>query len=529
MDTQKSMFAFIRDELKNRNPEKIYYYGNRIGGDEFLSQVDAVAAFLQKSGIKDGDSVGICLPNIPQAAIALYAVNKIGAIANVMHPKIGAAALKEIVAKTNTKAVFLLDRYLKPHRKMLTGEQITVIYCRMSDYMPGLKKLFRLTEPFLGVEKCVAYRKILREKGAEEFISDGSTPAVYLHSSGTTGAPKTVVLSSYSFNELAANVFDTVKGVCKITEDFGMLMILPLFHGFGLGICVHLALLRARIIMVPLFRARATVRLMKKEPVNVIPGVPGMFRRLYEQKGFHGKFLKNIKLMFCGGDKLSPRLKEDFETRLIKYGCDTPIMEGYGLSEVASVATINVFSPKNGSLGQGIKKVEIKILDGERECAPDECGEILLSSPSIMSGYLDGQNPHIVQRDGKMWLSTGDVGCLDKDGCLFYRERIKRIVKIGGVNIFPQEIEEVALRFSGVKQACAVRIKINGKAAVKLLIVTENHADARFKNALSDFIRAELMPYAVPKIIEETPSIKHNMLGKAEYRYYEELASGNGE
>lgn len=523
MDTRKSMFAFIREEMRNADAEKIYYYGNRIDAGTLLSHIDAVAAFLSKKGVGKGDSVGICLPNIPQAAIALYAVNKIGAVANVMHPKIGSESLKEIAARTKTKALFLFDRFLKPHLSEPMGG-VTVVYCRMSDYMPGIKKLFRFTEPFMGMSECVPFLAALKERGAEEAVSDGTEPAVYLHSSGTTGAPKTVVLSSYAFNELAANVFDSVKDVCRITEDFGVLMILPLFHGFGLGICVHLALVKARVIMVPLFRARATVRLMKREPVNVIPGVPGMFRRLLEQKGFKGEFLKNIKLMFCGGDRLEPRLKRAFEERLVSFGCDTPIMEGYGLSEVASVATINTFAPGNGSLGRGISKVMLKAVKDGGDCVPGETGEIYISSPSVMNGYLGGEDDRVTEADGRRWLATGDVGYLDEDGCLFFRERIKRIAKIGGVNVFPQEIEETAARFRGVKQACAVRTEFNGKAAIKLIIVTENRADGRFKSELSSFIRRELTPYAVPKIIEELPSIRKNALGKSDYRFYETQA-----
>lgn len=512
------MYAFMKDSITRNDQEKIYYYGNRIRAEKLLSDIDATAAFLQKSGIKKGDSVGICLPNIPQAAIALYAVNMIGAVANVIHPKTGSEALKSILKKTKTRVVFLFDRFLKRHIEGNDG--VIFICCRMSDYMKGVKKSLRLTEPAFFKRNIVQWAQVLKNGGAKEYACDGSEAAVYLHSSGTTGEPKTVVLSSYAFNELAVNNYETVKHCCKIDDKISILMILPLFHGFGLGISVHLAMHKGRSIMVPVFRAKSTVNLMRKEEVNVIPGVPGMFRRLYEQKNFKGDFLKNIRLMFCGGDKLDSELKKNFEKRLKEYGCETPIMEGYGLSEAASVVTINVFDPDNGSLGQGINSVKLKVFDGDRECEPYECGEIFINSPSIMIGYLDGSDSKIKDLSDGKWLGSGDVGYLDENGCLYFKERIKRLVKIGGVNVFPAEIEETALKYPHIKRACAVRIKLNGKAAVKLLIVTDVK-DNRMKNSLKEFIARKLTPYAVPKIVDFVKEIKTTELGKADYAYYE--------
>ncbi len=517
MKTETSMYAFMRESITRDTQEKIYYYGNRIRAKEFLANVDAAAAFLQKIGIEKGDSVGICLPNIPQAAIALYAVNKIGAIANVIHPKTGTEALKEIIERTATKAVFIFDRFLKSHTKI---QGVAFIYCRMSDYFKGVKKLFRLIEPVCRGNNRTSWKELLKYSGAQEYVADGRDAAVYLHSSGTTGAPKTVVLSSYAFNELAQNCFDTVKHLCEVKDDISILMVLPLFHGFGLGICVHLAMHKGRSVMIPLFNPKKTVKLMQKEPINVIPGVPGMFRHLYEDKGFKGEFLKNIKLIFCGGDKLPAELKTNFENRLKEYGCLTPIMEGYGMSEVASVATINVFAPDNGSLGQGIKNVKLKIVNDGRECGPYEEGEIYISSPSAMDGYSDGKTT-AVSIDGEKWIPSGDIGYLDENGCLFYKERIKRIAKISGVNVFPAEVEDTALRYKGVKKACVARITYEGKPALKIIVVSDRK-DGRFCDGLKEFIKTELTPYAVPKIVEFATDIKTSAIGKADYRFYEE-------
>lgn len=524
-DTHKSMYALIKDENGWKNTEKIYYYGRRIYMKEVLAAIDGVSGYLASKGIKKGDSVGICLPNIPQAIICFYAVNKIGAIANVMHPRTGAGALREIVEKTDTKAVILLDRFAKAHIPYLKEMKIPVLVCRMSYYMPGLKRLFRLTEPCFRGADVDFYGKVLRFPAAEEFMGDGAEPAVYLHSSGTTGRPKTVVLNSRAFNAMICGTCEKLKEIRPLSETAGILMVLPIFHGFGLGLCMHMGIHFARVVLVPIFRGKSTVKLMRKEEVNVICGVPGMFRKIAAQKKFEGECVRNLQLLFCGGDRLDPKVMEGFDKTVKANGGTAVLMQGYGLSEVTSVATINTEEPFNGSAGKPIPGVDIRIIKDGKDLPDGEVGEIYVSSPSAMSGYLGGEKIDIIDENGKKWLASGDLGYL-KDGFLYFRERLNRVLKIGGINIYPVEIEDTALHFEHVRQACAVRTTYNGRPAVKLLIVTDGaEFDDGFRNGLAKFIETKLISYAVPRIIEAVDSIRTNLIGKADYKYYE----GNGQ
>lgn len=511
----KNLYEFLKTECLTNPSERKIYFGRDISAGELLNDIHSVAGFLQNKGIKKGDVVALCLPNIPQAVVSLYAVNSIGAIAYVLHPKTGVDFFAEEIKKTKVKAVFLLDRFAKKYEKTLSTVKV-VVECRISDYLPFPQSLLRLTEPPI---KYYSYKDTLLYKNPKEVEFDGKETAIYLNSSGTTGEPKIVMLSSDAFNSLALNVKETVMQCDKYVKVMGMLMTLPLFHGFGLGICVHLGLLVGYVVPVPVFKPSSVVRQMRKVPVNIIVGVPGMLRKLASYRAFKGDYLKNIRFIFTGGDKVSEAVKEKFERRLFESGCDTVVMEGYGLSETASVVTINTKEPNNGSLGQPIHGVKVKIFADGKECKDSEQGEIAVCSPCVMNGYLDGQESLFYTQNGEKYLATGDIGYLNGES-LYFVGRKKRMIKIGGINVFPSQVEEVAVKFSGVFQACAVRTQWQGKPAIKLLIVAENHGE-EYKKALVNFIGKSLIKYAEPKFVENVDKIKTTAIGKADYAYYE--------
>lgn len=552
IDTNQSMYSYIKEAINGQNLEKVSYFGNKISSETMFDEIDKIACFLQEK-VAVGECVAICLPNIPQAIFCFYAINKIGAVANIIHPRIKTRALIKILQETNCKWIFMFDRFLREHSKALKENNIMAVGCSASFYMKGITKLVASAQRCFYPQNTVKYTDIVCGgiKNIENRTFSGQADAVLLHSSGTTGEQKTVKLSSYAFNELAQNVKELVLSSYSVKETDGMLMILPMFHGFGLGICVHLMMLYGRAIQLPVFSQSKVVKLLKKEKVEIISGVPSMFRRLANYKKFGGKYLANIKLLFCGGDKLESEVKQKFENILKKYGSDTKIMEGYGLSETASVVTINIDGKDDGSLGVPLPRVELKIscdataekentaltkentadiekANAELGAANYNCvgnvGEILISTPSVMNGYLKGDSPIVLDEQGNKWLRTGDIGYLDNDGKLYYKGREKRMHKVGGVNIFPQEVEKKAEELAEIVHACAVRMIFDGKPALKLLVVTnDGKLSFGLKNKITNKIREELLTYAVPKIIENADKLKLTMLGKVDYKYYEDL------
>lgn len=523
MNTNQSMTGFVKESVENLNEEKLLYYGRRFTTGQVFGDVASVATFLKHNGVRKGESVIICLPNIAQAIVALYAINAVGGIANITHPKIGTDGLIRIAEKTETKWIFIFDRIYVKHRKELSANGIKSIVCRITDCMSGNKAL-RLTEPMLISKSAVRYNSTLVKPSTFDVEIKGEDVAVYLHSSGTTGDPKTVMLSNKAMNELAVNIYEFVGS----PSDNTMLMTLPMFHGFGLGVCVHLLMMAGRIVLLPVFKAREAVKLMRRHKINYMAVVPNMLRKLTEQKGFSGKKLKSLRMIFVGGDKLDETLRKRAVEIMKNSGSECKICEGFGLSETASVTHINTDCKDGGTVGKPIGGVKVKIINDGKEVPAGEEGIIYIASKSMMNGYLSGEEAFETDEDGEKWLNTGDIGYVDEEGYLYYKGRVKRMLKIGGVNIFPQEVESIAEEIEEVRNACAVRTEWNGKPALKLLVVLKgkNKLTPGLKQKISEEISSKIMPYAVPKYIEQAEELKLTGMGKTDYRYYEEKEKG---
>lgn len=527
MNCEQSMYAYMKEGILDKDKDKIIFYNNKISGAQLLEQIDALAFYLIKLGVQKGDAVGICLPNIPQAAISFYAINRIGAVANVIHPKISANALGRILEETKTKVLFLFDKSVVAYEKIV-HEDVVIISCAASEQLKGIKKIVALlVEPRLE-GRVTNFFSTLAEHGEIDRQFSAFDAAVYLHSSGTTGAAKTVILSSYAFNMLSGNVVHRVMLNFDMNDELSMLMVLPLFHGFGLGICLHLALSNFKIIMMPKFKATDAITLIKKHKIDIIAGIPAMFEKMLKEKGFDGKHLSSLQYIFCGADRLNPETKTRFDEILKKNNSTAEIFEGYGLSEVASVATVNVKGEsKAGTQGKPILGTEIKIVDENMQPLPfGENGEVLMKHLSVMNGYLHSEDSShfYFDSEGEKWLKTGDIGSLDEEGYFTYKGREKRIIKIGGVNIFPAEIEEAVCKLREVDEACIVRCQRGGKPCTKLIIKMNKSyrysmlIEQKIKNTIAE----EFIKYAVPKEIVVTDRLPKTLLGKVDYRKYEE-------
>lgn len=539
MQTDTSMYLFMKEGCSDASQEKIYYFNNRITAGELLRDIEKIAAYLRGIGIRQGDSVGICLPNIPQAVVALYAINSIGAVANIIHPKVNGQGLKSILINTSTTAIFVLD--CVDYIDMLCNMDVRTISCSPSDYMKGvLKTVVNITRPNVNA-RAIAFPCALAigEKlmigpfpcGDEETDDPGGRPAVYLHSSGTTADAKTVVLSNKAFNCLVKNVITSTSKNHRYEPCHTMLMVLPLFHGFGLGICIHLSLRMFKVAMLPRFAAKKAIAMIRKHNIQYIAAIPGMLEKMLKEKSVEKKALGSLKLVFCGADRLRPEVKTAFDNLMLENGSDAEVFEGYGLSEVASVLTVNVKGDsKAGTLGKPIANTEIMIIDDDgNPCPAGVVGRVLIRSESMMTGYLNngGEDSgcYYTDKDGKKWLVTGDLGSLDADGFFRFAEREKRMIKIGGVNIFPGEVETLVKSLREIDDACVVRKVQDGKPCTILYVVLNEkyRFSLLIEQMIEQLIKEQCMKYAVPKEIIQVDSLKKNGLGKADYRYYEEL------
>lgn len=527
---KETMYQYlVRMGLTKPDETKLIFYGQEISAAVLKDHIDRIASYLGEQGVKKGDSVGVCLPNIPEAVVAIYAINKIGAIVNSIHPLLSTSAIVGIMKKTNTRILFLMDRFVGKHEKILVEKGIKIISCAPSDFLTGFKKGF---VKLLGDKKTpstvVKYNDCLSSTYYVPTSTDVDAEAVYLHSGGTEGDPKTIVLDNMAFNSLADNIIETACSDYQYNDKDSMLMVLPIFHGFGLGVSLHTIITHGRVVLQPDFSAESVVRNIRRYKVTFLAGIPQMFRKMLDLKSFRGKHLAHLKFIFCGGDRLPDDLKLKFDAVLKKYGSTAEILEGYGLTEATTVVTVNrPGHAKLGSQGQAIVGADIRIIDENNQEVPrGTLGEIIVTCPSNMKRYLG--DPESTERcfldfNGTGYVRTGDVGYIDDEGYLFFKDRSKRVVKIMGVNIFPSEIENIVTNLPEIDSACVVAAEKDGKPCTKLLVVM--NPMYKYSSYIEDYIKQHILDntikYAVPRIIEPVKELKKTPVGKVDYKAYE--------
>jgi len=525
-----TVYGLIRKTLLNISGRHILsYFGKILENDEVLDRIDRFAYYLHKQGIGKGDVVAICLPNIPAAVFSVYAVNKCGAIANLIHPLTPPLGLKKILDKTNSKILIHLDSFYVKGADILKNYK--TVLCNVSDDMGMPMKPFawlstrKASHKSLKNPDTIRFSDCLKENGEVDCQGSDEDIAAYLHSGGTSGTPKTIMISNRSINACAEKTGALVGDFYGNTD--AMLMALPLFHGFGLGVAMHATIYKgAKVVLMPRFSGKEAAKIIKKEGVSFIAGVPQMYNKIMDAEEFRGEHLKKLKNCYCGGDKLPKSIKDRFDKLMKEHGNNIEILEGYGLTEMLTVSHVNVpGASKPSSVGKPLEGLSHKIVDDKgNTLKTGESGEICLAGDTMMSGYLNDEEAteKAVREDsnGVKWLFTGDCGYEDEDGFLYFRERIKRMIKVSGVNVFPQEIEYTVSEMPEIKCACALEISYHNKPAVKLFVVLnqENTMNEELEKKISGYIGDRLMKYSVPKIIEVRDSLPLTQIGKVDYR-----------
>lgn len=537
-DNNYSMYEYIRQRDSGENREVINFESHAVFSNDFYAEVDKLASYMSLQGVRVGDSIAICLPNIPSAVIAFYAANKIGAVANVIHPLVPPLGIEEILVRIPSRIVFIFDIFYTKYQEIFDKLHVKVVVCSAGDHLPIFKATalkiatFNKIRGIIYSDRVKSYNSVMRNDypqiGDYHVADIGEKIAAYLHSGGTTGEPKTVMLSNRALNACAYNI-GTLIGF-KTEAGVSMLMVLPLFHVFGMGVCMHATLSAgARIVMIPSFKPEKTAKVIAKQGVNYISGVPSMYEKLLKTKRFEGNHLRYLKECYCGGDKLSQSLKNRFDDTVKRYGSTATLCEGYGLSE-ATICAVNVKEDSVvGSVGKALGRTGGMIADENGHALKSgELGEICLSGDTLMSGYYGDKvttsEVMFTDGDGTLWVRTGDLGKMDEDGHIYFVERKKRMMKVSGINVFPSEIEEVVCKYlPQIQRCCAVESVVDNKTAVKLYVVLkEGKLDGTEEDKIRSCIAERLMKYSVPKIIVEKQSLPITSIGKVDYKQLED-------
>lgn len=493
------------------------HFGVKYRKSEIFRDIDALASYFQNDlGLKQGDVYTVFMPTTVQSIIAFYALNSIGVIVNMIHPLMATDFLKEQLEAVHAKGVMVLDLLSKDHVDTINNSGLPCVVCRSSDYSNGFKKFGTkigeglIKAIFPKFKNATYYKDALNYDKKPVFSTNNADEsAVYLNGGGTTGKSKTIKLTSRAINELVYRVSDLDE--IHDPGNEAEVIVLPLFHCFGLCVAVHMALCNsARIIPMMQFDARIFVNLMKKNKVVGIVGIPLMFQKLMRQKGFDGPHLKNMRIMFCGGDDVSEAFIQEFNTYFEKWGSDARLRQGYGLTEIASVCCTNTNKDnRDGSIGKALRGVNIQIWDDDKNPLPDgEIGEIAISGPTVMSGYYtDGEESDdyglYIDENGVKWVLSGDLGYKDEDGYFHFSGRKKRLILIAGYNVYPTDIEKVVGNLPYIKDCCAVQgYNEAGKPLVRLYAsLFENGDEEKYKEEICELCLKNFSKYYVPRDI----------------------------
>ena len=503
-------------------------FGNLISRKKFIKDVDAIAGYLDVRNIKRGDVVTIFLPNVVQSFAAFYAINKIGAIANIVHPLTPVNVLEEMLTETNSKAIFVLDILMEKYIPMLRKLNKLVIVCSNSDYVPTvLRPAFKIFETVKTKgEKpsanLASYHTISHMNYVGPTVqNNGDDDAVYLHGGGTTGKSKTIRLSSKNLNALAFKLSFLDSPHAPGAEY--SLIVLPLFHAFGLGVALHFSMCAGfTCIGMPQFSAEKANKYIKKYNVTYILGVPNMFKKMYEASNFEGEHLRKLRLLWAGGDMVSESFLNSFNSRIEKWGGRGKLLRGYGLTEVSSVCTANVAGAyRENSIGRPLAEMTVEIWNDKQKKLPaNTIGEIVISGETVMNGYFNSEDEGVyVDRKGRRWVLSGDLGYLDDDGYLFFTGRKKRMIIISGYNVYPNDIETEVLKLDYIAEACAVQGYIDGKPIVRLFVSLEEPTDnaEEMCKCIKEYCENKLERFSRPTTVEIMEKLPRTQMGKIDF------------
>ena len=535
-------------ETAEKYPNYIAYdfMGKKTTYKTAVEDIRTCARALKALGVKPDERVTICLPNCPQAITMFYAVNLIGAIANMIHPLSSEQEILFYLNDSKSVAAITLDRFYgkfaailsdAPHLKNLI---ITSIRDGLS---PVMKLGYDLTEG-KKVKKIPKDADILRwtafMKLGSAFTGEYAVPrrredaAVILYSGGTTGTNKGILLSNYNFNALGAQIVATNP---MFSAGDKMLAIMPIFHGFGLGVSIHSMLVNGgRCVLVPQFTPKTYAELLGKHHPNFIAGVPTLFEALLRIDGLEKLDLSCLKGVFSGGDSLSAELKKRFDAFLKAHKATIEVREGYGTTECVTASCLTPTTiAKEGSIGIPFPDTYYKIVSpGTQDEVPyGEEGEICLTGPTMMIEYVNHpeETANTLQHhsDGLTWVHTGDLGVMDSDGYIYFRQRIKRMIVTSGYNVYPSQLENILDKNEYVHLSCVIGVKDPYKMQkVKAFVVLKPGYEPSdsIKTELLDYCRKNIAKYAMPYDIEFRGELPKTLVGKVAYRVLEEEESG---
>ncbi len=542
-NTARTMYEGFKESAdKRKDAPCFYYYGATLTWNEVSDMIDTCAAAMVACGVKKGDRVTICAPNMPQCIAAIYAVNKIGAVASMLHPLSVKSEAEYAVKLVGAKFAFCFD----VSEKAFDGMDITLVKCPTAYYFPktlmgtiykmGYKKKIKgktapanVTTKYDWADFLKLGKQYIKENGVPETQGEPFDTAAIMMTGGTTGNPKGVMLHNDAINSLSYELFDVIEDKFDVDTDC-MLTALPVFHGFGFALCMHVSMLAGIAqSLFPQFDARMCSSAIKKYHINFVFGVPDFFEKVYKAGYLKGVDMSTMKLIGSGGDVVPYSLTEKMDRLLKENGAGVHFVSGYGLTECVTVCTFTDphREAPQGCIGIPCYRIEtMTVKPGTTEEVKGEDGELCVYGPTLMQGYYhddEETNKVLVKHDdGKVWLHTGDMCFIDEKGDIYYRQRLKRVYKISGYLVYPSFIEESFRVMPEIYDCCVIGKEYNGKTALKLFVVKnkkfKNDDEETLIGKIKEFGLQNLSKWSVPREIVFIDELPRTKIGKVDFK-----------
>ncbi len=522
------------------------YFHKTLTYKKFYEKVEKAAKALKEIGVKEHDRVTICMPNTPEAIILFYGINMIGAVASMIHPLSSVNEIEFYMDAADSKYILTVSMFadkvieaakLVNAKKIIVSEisdgmygimkQALNIYEKVNNYINKKEK-----EPIIYDDVVISWTDFLnlatKYEGNYKVKGKGRDEAVILYSGGTTGKPKGVRLSNLNFNALGMQSFLMADGA----PGKSVLVILPIFHGFGLGVSIHTELINGmKCVLIPQFKPADFAKLIKRYKPYFLTGVPTMYEALTQNQD-NSNYLKCVHNCICGGDILQPELRTKVNNYLKEHGSNAQIRVGYGLTEstAACILTPNYYF-KMGALGIPFPDTYVKIVKPgtRKECKNNRTGEICISGPTVMLGYLNEpeETSHtlVKHEDNKLWLHTGDLGYKDENGVVFFKSRLKRMIVTSGYNIYPNYMEKIIVEHPAIENCVVVGIPHPYKKQVPVACIVlkdDFEPSDELINDIKIYCSKSIAKYAMPYRYEFIKSVPKTIVGKVNFKKLEE-------
>ena len=536
-----SAFEYVCQRSKNHlNDTALEYYGRKFTYADLIVNVKKTAAALRGAGVKKGDIITVVSIMTPEIIALFYAADMMGATLNLVDPRYSVEGIREYIEEVDSHLLVCLNVVYERCRQAAKRTNVEkVIVLSPADSLPPVMAVgYKLTTPDKNkyASNVIRWKQFIKGGEGQSTAAEPYDPdhaCVVVHTGGTTGSPKGVMLTDDCFNGIALQF----QAYPKLFHRGQKLMnVMPPFIAYGFACGIHLPLvLGFTVIIIPnLDPAKLGSLVLKHKPEHMF-GVPTHYQQLASDPKLRDKDLSFIINYAAGGDSLSRGAEQTVNDFLAAHGARYPIAKGYGMTEVSSAATVAAgLDNKPGSVGIPMVNTVVAAFEPgtDQELPIGQRGELCISGPCLMKGYYNKpeETAILLRRhpDGRVWAHTGDMGYLDEDGVVFLDSRIKRmIIRHDGFKVFPSMIENVVSRHPAVHQCsvvgCADKDHTQGRLPF-VYIVLKADTTAKKKQVIRELERMcaeELPEYVQPVAYKFISSMPMTPVGKVDYRQLE--------